>query len=124
MMENKSAKQIAAETEEWLQSQRVYQPFKVNDESYEDQKQQDFINKPDHYHKGGFDIYEIMQAKMSPEEYRGFCKGNVLKYLLREDLKGGVEDIKKLRFNADRLIENMEGITYVPEYKKAQEAKE
>lgn len=79
---------------------------------------EDLINKPNHYHKGGFDIYEIMQAKMTPEEYRGFCKGNVLKYLLREDQKGGVNDIKKLRFNADRLIENMEGKKYIPEHKR------
>ena len=79
---------------------------------------EDLKNKPNHYHKGGFDIYEIMQMKMSPEEYRGFCKGNVLKYLLREDQKGGVNDIKKLRFNADVLIENMEGKKYIPEHKR------
>jgi hypothetical protein len=80
---------------------------------------EDIINKPNHYHQGGIDIYEIMQAKMSPEEYKGFCKGNVLKYLLRADLKGKpIEDLKKLRFNTDRAIEAYEGIKYVPDYKK------
>jgi Protein of unknwon function (DUF3310) len=80
---------------------------------------EDIINKPNHYHQGGIDIYEIMQAKMSPEEYKGFCKGNVLKYLLRADLKGKpIEDLKKLRFNTERAIEAYEGIKYVPDYKK------
>jgi hypothetical protein len=86
-----------------------------------EQTKEDIINKPNHYHAGGIDIYEIMQAKMSPEEYKGFCKGNVLKYLLRADLKGKpLEDLKKLRFNTDRAIEAYEGIKYVPDYKKEQ----
>jgi hypothetical protein len=81
--------------------------------------EEDLINSPDHYHHGGIDIYEIMQAKLTPEEYQGFCKGNILKYLLRESKKGGVQDLKKMRFNADRLIESKEGIKYIPEHKKA-----
>lgn len=82
-------------------------------------KTEDIINKPNHYHKGGFDIYEIMQAKLSKEKYKGFCEGNILKYLLRAELKGKpLEDLKKLRFNVDRTIEAYEGIEYVPEYKK------
>jgi hypothetical protein len=81
-------------------------------------EKEDLINKPNHYHRGGFDIYEIMQAKLTSEEYKGFCKGNILKYVLREDQKDGIQDIKKLRFNADRLIEVMEGIKYIPQHKK------
>lgn len=80
----------------------------------------DIINKPDHYHKGGFDIYEILQAKFSPEWYRGFCMGNVIKYDLRHEMKGGVEDLKKARFNQDRLIESYEGVKYIPDHKKKQ----
>lgn len=79
---------------------------------------EDVINKPNHYHVGGFDIYEIMQAKLTPEEYQGFCKGNILKYTLREALKGGLQDLKKARFNSDRLIESREGKKYIPEHKK------
>ncbi|QFR56280.1 nucleotide kinase [Bacillus phage 000TH010] len=81
---------------------------------------EDIINKPNHYHKGGIDIYEIMQAKLSKEVYEGFCIGNVLKYVLRHDMKGGVQDLKKARFNLDRLIESKEGIKYVPEHKKVE----
>jgi Protein of unknwon function (DUF3310) len=81
-------------------------------------QEEDLINKPNHYHKGGIDIYEIMQAKCTPEEYRGFCKGNILKYVLRESMKGGVQDLEKMKFNAERLLESYKGIEYVPEYKK------
>lgn len=97
-------------------------PEDVQNVLLQEQKiQQDMINNPHHYHKGEIDIYEIMQAKCTPEEYRGFCKGNILKYVLRESMKGGVEDLKKMRFNSERLIESYEGIKYVPEYKKKQE---
>lgn len=82
-------------------------------------KAEDIINQPSHYHKGGIDVYEIMQAKYSPEIYRGFCIGNVEKYVKRHELKGNpVEDLKKARFNLDRLIESYEGITYIPGYKR------
>ncbi|PLT34106.1 DUF3310 domain-containing protein [Bacillus sp. V5-8f] len=79
---------------------------------------EDLINTPNHYHKGGIDIYEIMQVKCTPEEYQGFCKGNILKYVLRESMKGGLEDLKKMRFNSERLIESYEGKKYIPEHKK------
>lgn len=80
---------------------------------------EDVINKPNHYHKGNIDIYEIMQAKLTPEEYKGFCKGNVLKYLLRADLKGNaINDLKKLQFNQERLLECYEGRKYIPAHKR------
>lgn len=79
---------------------------------------QDIINNPDHYHKGGIDIYEILQMKFSPEYYRGFCLGNILKYTLRHELKGGIQDLEKAEFNLDRLIENYKGIKYIPSHKK------
>lgn len=39
----------------------------------------------------------------------GFCLGNVLKYILREQNKAGLEDLKKARWYLDREIENREG---------------
>lgn len=95
-------------------------PKERSEDACEKGTTEDLINKPNHYHIGGFDIYEIMQAKFTPEEYQGFCKGNILKYNLREAHKGGLSDLKKARFNQERLIESREGITYIPEHKKNQ----
>ena len=40
---------------------------------------------------------------MSKEEFNGFLRGNVIKYIARD--KGGVEDLKKARHYLDKLIE-------------------
>ena len=38
-----------------------------------------------------------------------FCLGNVLKYLLRANAKGGLEDLKKVRWYLNRAIARLEG---------------
>lgn len=50
---------------------------------------------PRHYTDGGIETIKYLEAKLSPEEFRGFIKGNVLKYLSRESRKGGDEDLAK-----------------------------
>ena len=42
----------------------------------------DAIN-PDHYTFGGIETIDYLEAKLSPEEFAGFCRGNVLKYVSR-----------------------------------------
>lgn len=54
----------------------------------------DNIN-PDHYKGGGIETIDILRAKLSPEEFRGFLKGNAIKYLTRAEKKGGPEDYAK-----------------------------
>ncbi len=49
---------------------------------------------PEHYNKKIQPI-EFMKASMTPEEYRGFLKGNIIKYISRAEEKGGKEDYKK-----------------------------
>jgi hypothetical protein len=42
----------------------------------------DAIN-PDHYKVGGIQTIEYLQAKLTPEEYRGYLRGCAFKYLSR-----------------------------------------
>ena len=64
----------------------------------------DMVN-PDHYKVGGIESIDYMQAKMTPEEFAGFCKGNALKYISRAGHKGdAAEDLRKARWYLDRLI--------------------
>lgn len=51
--------------------------------------------KHGYYDVGGLSTLDILQAKLSDEEYRGFLLGNVFKYLSRHKHKNGVEDIQK-----------------------------
>lgn len=46
----------------------------------------DAIN-PDHYKRGGLETIEIMKKKLTPEEFRGKCKGDQYKYLDRRGYK-------------------------------------
>lgn len=62
----------------------------------------------DHYRKSAIQPWDAMAAWMSPEQFRGFLRGNAIKYLARCDAKGGVEDLRKARHYLDRLIETYE----------------
>ena len=49
----------------------------------------DNVNKPAHYRQGEIECIDAIRAALTPEEFRGYCKGNVLKYVWRERHKGG-----------------------------------
>jgi hypothetical protein len=51
--------------------------------------------QPAHYASGSIECIDAIRAALTPEEFRGFCKGNVLKYVWRERLKGGATDLQK-----------------------------
>ena len=50
---------------------------------------------PAHYRIGGIDTIDYLKAKLTPDEFRGFLKGNIIKYLSRAEAKGGDEDYAK-----------------------------
>ena len=66
--------------------------------------QEDAVN-PSHYAGGGIECIEAIESALTIEEYRGFCKGNCIKYIWRERHKGGTESLKKAQWYLDRLIE-------------------
>ena len=57
----------------------------------------DNVNHPKHYETyiDGLETIDIIYAALGPERFGGYCRGNVLKYLLRADQKNGVEDLEK-----------------------------
>lgn len=55
----------------------------------------DPVNRPAHYRQGAVECIDAIRAALTPEEFRGYCKGNALKYVWRERLKGGVQDMHK-----------------------------
>lgn len=58
-----------------------------------------------HYTSKAIQPWDAMQAWMSEEEFAGFLRGNVIKYVARCSDKGGVEDLQKARHYLDKLIE-------------------
>lgn len=64
----------------------------------------DNIN-PNHYKTGGIETFDYMQAKLTSHELDGYMKGNIIKYVSRERLKNGTEDLKKAQWYLDKLVE-------------------
>jgi hypothetical protein len=62
------------------------------------------VERPQHYAFGGIEAIEGIEASMSAEAYRGFCKGNVLKYVWRYESKNGLEDLEKAKWYLNQLI--------------------
>lgn len=62
----------------------------------------DMVNSPPHYTKGGIETIDYIQAKLSPEEYRGYLRGNLLKYASRMGEKDS-DDAGKAAWYAQRL---------------------
>lgn len=58
-----------------------------------------------HYCSKSIQPWDAMEVWMTPEQFRGFLRGNAIKYLARCDDKGGMEDIRKADHYLDKLLE-------------------
>ena len=64
----------------------------------------DIINHPQHYNMQGLEAIDIIQASMTDEEFRGYLKGNILKYIIRYKHKGKAgEDLDKGKWYLEKL---------------------
>jgi len=62
----------------------------------------DVINSPAHY-QGEIECIECIKAQMSYEEFKGYLRGNSIKYMWRYNRKNGVEDLQKAEWYLKRL---------------------
>lgn len=56
------------------------------------------VRSPKHYKLPGLNIesIDVLRSVLTPEEFKGFCRGNALKYLIRAGKKDSeLQDIKK-----------------------------
>lgn len=64
----------------------------------------DMVNNPPHYKQGDIECIEAIKAALTPEEFRGYCKGNAIKYVWRERHKGGAESIDKATYYLNKVM--------------------
>lgn len=64
----------------------------------------DNVLQPKHYMQGSHECIDEIKAMLTPDEFRGFLKGNVIKYRYRANLKNGKEDLAKADNYAYYLI--------------------
>ena len=68
----------------------------------------DMVNDPPHYNGGSIECIDAIQAALTPVEFRGYCKGNNLKYTWRENYKGKNQDLRKAAWYLDKLLESID----------------
>lgn len=71
-------------------------------------KERDNVNHPKHYCKGGLECIQVIKAQLTPEQYKGYLYGNVLKYMWRWQDKNGLEDLRKAAKYLEWLIKEIE----------------
>ncbi len=64
----------------------------------------DDVNNPEHYTRGGIECIDAIKSALTPEEFRGFLKGNILKYTWRERHKGGMQSLQKAQWYLNKLL--------------------
>ncbi len=67
----------------------------------------DMVNSPPHYNSGEIECIDAIEASMTPEAFKGYCKGNILKYMWRYEKKDELEGLLKARWYHNRLVENI-----------------
>ena len=74
------------------------------DKTYENEN----VNSPSHYKHGKKETIEVIRDCMTSDEYHGYLKGNVLKYVSRYKFKGEpLEDLQKANWYLNRLIKEV-----------------
>jgi hypothetical protein len=100
------------EMAQWAQDNGLYDDYTL-DEDFEKAftdalDRGDKVHSPSHYNTGSIECIEAIEEALTPEEMRGYFKGNCLKYLWRERYKNGVEDLEKAYWYLGRLIDNLQ----------------
>ena len=63
---------------------------------------------PDHYQSGDIECIDALRSALGPEGFRGFCAGNVIKYVWRYKRKQTpVADLEKARDYLNWLIDDI-----------------
>ena len=74
---------------------------------------EDLVNNPKHYmlFADGMESFDVIRKTLTPEEFIGFLKGNILKYRLRAGKKGDASIcIAKSDWYAQKLTEFVESM--------------
>ena len=67
----------------------------------------DNVNNPTHY-TGEVECIEAIKSSMSNERFKGYIKGNIIKYIWRYERKNGAEDLLKAQWYVNRLVKEIQ----------------
>jgi len=70
----------------------------------------DQINNPEHYNNNSMETIDLIRHSMESEEYKGYLKGNIIKYISRyryKEKEDPVKDLLKAQWYLNKLIEDV-----------------
>ena len=63
------------------------------------------VNSPQHYTQGNMETIDMIKESLTEEEFSGYLKGNILKYVCRYKHKGmPLKDLMKSQWYLEKLI--------------------
>ena len=63
------------------------------------------VNSPQHYTQGNTEPIDMIKESLTEEEFSGYLKGNILKYVCRYKHKGmPLKDLMKSQWYLDKLV--------------------
>lgn len=98
--------------ERWKRGEprKIIKPTSLAENAGEPEEDEDEATaiKPSHYARGAggatFDVIEALYQVLPWEQFKGYMKGNVIKYTVRYDDKNGTEDVEKAAEYNRRLM--------------------
>jgi hypothetical protein len=76
------------------------------------------VARQDHYMSKQVQPIEVLCVDLPTQQFIGFLRGNVIKYVMRYDQKNHLEDLKKAQVYLNWLVElyEKEGITVADKF--------
>ena len=74
-------------------------------ETEPNQPKEALTNAPRYDLPNGKQVIDLLKESLTPEEFRGWIKGTIVRYLFRYKQKGGAADLEKLRVYTQYLID-------------------
>ena len=71
-------------------------------------KEGDDVDNPFHYNKGSIECIDAIEAASTKEEFEGYLRANVLKYVWRFRYKDNIKDLRKAKWYLERLIDTLD----------------
>lgn len=63
------------------------------------------VNSPQHYTQGSMETIDMIKESLTEEEFSGYLKGNILKYVCRYKHKGmPLKDLMKSQWYLEKLV--------------------
>ena len=85
--------------------------LEIDDIRCVDVPEHDPVNNPLHYNRKGIECITAIEASMSEEEFKGYLKGNAMKYLWRYRYKNNaVQDLEKCMWYTAKLKETVDDV--------------